>query len=128
MIPANPNLTTSVSSVLAGLLINSTGIKEQIRETVVKPAIRKSLSKSYTNKVRAVASSLDMWGSASESIVVNISDDDQVSVRAEGTDEDVYAASLLEYGTPDRPPRAVMRQFSVTLSDDFKQAMRDLEE
>ena len=127
MLSANPNSTTSFSSTLAKLLVNSTGVRSQITESIIKPSVRKSLAKSYTNKIRAIAASPDMWGNVSESLVVEIGDDDHVSIRAEGTDEDIYSAELLEYGTPDRPPRAIMRPFSITLSEDFKQSIKDLE-
>lgn len=124
MLKANSSHENELGSSLADLLVSATGIKSYIKTELVKPQLREAMSHKYTSDVQSLASSPDMWGSSASLLEASITEDDQVVVRAVGSDEDVYSASLLEYGTPDMPPRPIMRQSSLELTEEFKQAIK----
>lgn len=114
---------SSLSSILANGLVGMMGVTHSISESHVKPAIRKSTSKAFTDRVREEAGTPELWGQRSGSIQVSISDNDLVSVAATGTPEEVYEAEMLEYGTPDFPPRAVMRTYEKSFNEEYKVIM-----
>ena len=112
------NSKNSMSSIVASILIEDTGIKDIIKETI-KPEIRSNLAKSYTSKIRTIASSPELWGDTSNTLNVSIPSDSSVSITIEGSDNDVYKAHELEFGTPSEPPRSVVRTFQEILNQDL---------
>jgi hypothetical protein len=42
----------------------------------------------------------------------------------EGTEEELRMAEALEYGTPDSPPRGVMRVYENDFNEEYKVAMK----
>lgn len=120
MAKATPTSESSVSSVLADAFLRVVGVTPTVSEKAVKPSIRKQLSSKYTERVRQEAGSPNLWGGAAKSLSVSISTDDVVSVNATGTPEEVYAAEVLEYGTPSSPPRAVMRTYEAAFNEEYK--------
>lgn len=125
MLKANSFNNPSLGSSLANLFLSASGITSMVKSGTANKSLKPQLSKIYTNQVRSAASSPDMWGESANLLEAVITDNNEVVVRATGSDEDIYSASMLEYGTPDRPPRAIMRSYSISLTEDFKQVIKD---
>lgn len=115
----------SLSSIMAESLLRVVGVNDSISEHHVKPTIRKRIGKLFTERVRKHASSPELWGASAKSIQVDITDDDNVVVSAVGTQGEIDNAHLLEYGTPDSPPVAVMRTYEADLNEEYKVSMRE---
>jgi hypothetical protein len=127
MAKAVPTSETSFSSILAESLISSIGLTDTISEVHIKPSIRKRLAKSFTDRVRRLAGTPELWGRSAKTLSVNIDSNDKVSVNLEGSVDEVLQAQMLEYGTPDLPPRAVMRTAEADFTEEYKVMMRDYE-
>jgi hypothetical protein len=115
---ASPNHSGSLSSIAVDLIVNNTGIADLLRE-VVSPVARQSLETTYTARVQEAASTPELWGDQASSIRVSIPDNTSVIVEAAGSENDVYKAHELEFGTPSTPPKAVMRTFQESLTYDL---------
>lgn len=111
---------SSLSSILANALIGASGVTSVVTESHAKPKLRSRVSKSFTERARKEAGTPGLWGAAAKSIEVTIGADDLVSVSPTGTPDEVYEAQMLEYGTPDRPPRAVMRTYEAAFNEEYK--------
>ena len=123
MAKATSTSESSLSSILATALIGSSGVTSIVSEAHVKPSIRKSVSKSFTERIRKEVGTPELWGPRSGSIEVSIAPNDLVSISAIGTPEEIYEAEMLEYGTPDSPPRAVMRTYEKSFNEEYKVIM-----
>lgn len=120
MAKATSTEESSLSSILANALIAAVGVKSNVSNTYVKPTVRQRVAQKYTNRIRKEASTPELWGDKAQSIKVSINSEDRVEVSAVGTPEEVYEAEMLEYGTPESPPRAVMRTYEASLNEEYK--------
>ena len=120
MAKATSTSESSLSSILATALIGAVGISQTVSDTTVRPAVRKSLAKKYTERLRKEAGTRDLWGDTAEALSVEIGQDDVVRVSASGTPEQMYEVEMLEYGTPSSPPRAVMRTYEASFNEEYK--------
>lgn len=120
MSKATPTSSSSFGSILADVLARSVGVHSAISSNVLTPMLRAATAAKYTSQVREAASTPELWGEAAKTLSVTINDQDEVSVSASGSPDEVAAAEMLEYGTPDSPPVAVMRTFSASLTEDYK--------
>jgi hypothetical protein len=123
MAKATSTPESSPSSALANALLSSIGFTSAFSDSAVKPSIRSRVARSFTSKIRREASSPDLWGSSAQSLNVTIGADDRVTVGVEGTEEELRMAEALEYGTPDSPPRGVMRVYENDFNEEYKVAM-----
>lgn len=123
MAKATSTSESSLSSALADALTRIVGIPSGVSDQHVMPAIRQKVAKTFTDRVRKEAGTPELWGSSAKSIDVTIGPDDRVSVSPSGTPEEVREAEMLEYGTPDVPPRAVMRTYEASFNEEYKVMM-----
>lgn len=120
---ANPLKNNSMSSNLAELLLSCTAIESTLSSQLLEPAARKDFAKEYTERVRQHASAPELWGDVANVLNVEIDSTNNVQLTMSGSDEDLYRASELEYGTPSSPPKSIIRTFSESLRYDLQSDM-----
>lgn len=116
---ANLNSNNSLSSSIASLIFEATGVKEIVRDTVVAPAMREALASSYKRRLSKETAKDDMWAPISGAFNVNIPNNETVVITAGNSAEESILAEELEFGTPDNPPRPVMRPYQETFKQDL---------
>jgi hypothetical protein len=115
---------SSLSLSLAALLIGSTGLDKQFpKSTGVNTKNRKLVAK-YQSEIRSHAKTQKGWSDIADSIKVSILNNNSVKVSIEGSKEVKEKAKMLEYGTGETSPNALIRTFETKFNDDVKRSLK----
>lgn len=115
MLRANLNSNNSLSSSINALIFEATGVKEIVKDTVVIPAMQEALAESYQERLAKEVSHDALWGPIAQSFNVQIPNTKTVIV----TSGESRIAEALEFGTPDNPPRPVIRPYQESFRQDL---------
>ena len=116
---------SSLSLSLAAILIGSTGLNKQLsNQTGTNNKFRKLAAK-YQAEVRKHAKTQEGWSELADSIKVSILTNNSVKISIEGSKEVKEKAKMLEYGTGEKSPNALIRTFETKFNDDVQRSLKD---
>lgn len=115
---------SSLSLSLAALLIGSTGLDKQFTKSTGVNTKTRKLAAKYQAEVRKYAKTQEGWSEIADYLKVSISNSNSVKVSIDGSKEIKEKAKMLEYGTGEKSPNALIRTFESKFNDDVQMSLR----
>lgn len=116
--------SNSLSRSFASLLISSTGFEKKLVKTAGTDNKTRKLAAKYQSEIRNHAKTQKGWSDIVSSIKVSIVNNNSVKVSIEGSNEVKEQAKMLEYGTGEVSPNALLRTFETKFNDDVQISLR----
>lgn len=118
---ANSYIFNSPGSSLAKSFLTATGVSGYINKKVTKPSVTHHMGTSYSERVREHARKNGPWAAFADDLHAHVTEDGDIAVTFQGSDDDRKLVEMLEYGTPSNPPRSVMRVMEEELRQQYIQ-------
>jgi len=115
---------SSLSLSLAALLIGSTGLDKQFTKSTGVNTKTRKLAAKYQAEVRKYAKTQEGWSEIADFLKVSISNSNSVKVSIDGSKEVKEKAKMLEYGTGEKSPNALIRTFESKFNDDVQMSLK----
>jgi len=115
---------SSLSLSFAALLIGSTGLDKQFTKSTGVNTKTRKLAAKYQAEIRKYAKTQEGWSEIADSLKVSISNSNSVKVSIDGSKEVKEKAKMLEYGTGEKSPNALIRTFESKFNDDVQMSLK----
>lgn len=115
---------SSLSLSLTALLIGATGLDKQFSKATGVNTKTRKLAAKYQSEIRSHAKTQEGWSDIADSIKVSILNNNSVKVSIEGSKETKEKAKMLEYGTGEKTPNALIRTFETKFNDDVQRSLK----
>lgn len=115
---------SSLSLSLAAILVGSTGLNKQFTKSTGVNTKTRKLAAKYQAEIRKYAKTQEGWSEIANSLKVFISNSNSVKVSIEGSKEVKEKAKMLEYGTGEKSPNALIRTFETKFNDDVQRSLK----